>query len=154
MKLPKRLAALAKKIRARNDCVFVKRFEYQHPILAVVGVKLEKGVVVAAGPGKLRRRKTCFKHGIDGKRDLWFEDGSPLADGSRHPMPVKIGDCVEFSPRQQTEVRVDGEELVVVRAGAIYGTTNDSKAEAMLWQQSAGHDRHGNFLSGAEEWQR
>lgn len=149
MRLPKKLAALAKTIRPIQDRVFIKRFEYQHPILAVVGVKLEKGVVIAVGPGKPRRRKNLFRHGIDGQRDLWFEDGDER-NAPRHPMPVKVGDCVEFSPRGQIETEIDGEKLVVIRAGSIYGTTNDSKSEAMLWQESAGYDRNGNFMSGAE----
>lgn len=151
MRLPKKLAALAKRIRPLDDRVLVSRFQYQHPILAVVGVKLEKGVVVAAGPGKQRRRKQRFKLGPDaGFRDVFFEDGD-LRNAPRHPMPVKVGDVVEFSPRGQTEVEIDGEALVVIRAGSIYGTTSDSKSEAMLWQESAGYDRNGNFLpAGAE----
>lgn len=152
VRLPRKLAALAKKIRPLNDRVFVKRFEYQHPILAVVGVKLEKGVVVAVGPGKPRRRKTLFRQAmgaVGGQRDLMFEDGDER-NAPRHPMPVKVGDVVEFSPRMQIEVEIDGEKLVVIRSGSIYGTSNDSKSEAMLWQESAGHDRKGNFLPGAQ----
>jgi hypothetical protein len=65
-------------------------------------------------------------------------------------MPVKAGEVVEFSPRNQIEWEYEGQKLVWIKAGAIYGTTNDSKAEALLWQQSAGTDRHGNFLGGNE----
>lgn len=150
MRLPKRLASLAGAIRPLYDRVLIKRFEYQHPVLAVVGVKLEKGVVVAVGPGKPRRKKEPFSTGQNG-RTIWFEDG-PERNAPRHPMPVKPGDVVEFSPRQQIEWEYEGEQFVWIRAGSIYGTTNASKSDAMLWQQSAGYDRNGNFLSGAESW--
>ncbi len=152
MKLPEKLAALAEKIHPVHDRVLVKRFDYQHPVLAVVGIVLQKGVVVAVGPGKPRRRKLPFKHGTDSGRTLWFEDGDET--GGRHPMVVKPGDVVEFSPRGQVETEIDGELFVMIRLGSIYGITNDSKHEAMLWQQSAGYDRHGNFLSGKENWER
>lgn len=164
MRLPKKLASLARSIRPLTDRVLIQRFEYEHPTLAVVGVKLEKGLVLAVGPGKPRRRLVRFDKAMghlntDGA--LYFEDGAYL-NAPPHPMPVKPGDVVEFSPRGQTEWHPDtcgldyeGPPLVWIRAGSIYGIDpHESKAFALLWQQSAGYDRHGNFLSGAEEWQR
>lgn len=155
MKLPKKLAALAKKIHPLRDRVVVKRFEYQHPVLYVAGVTLHKGVVLAVGPGRKIRRKVYFNQGIDnrvGPRSIAFEDGDET--GQIRPMRVKVGDVVEFSFRGGIDFELDGEALLMIWEQSIYGVTNDSKSEAMLWQQSAGYDRHGNFLSGAEEWQR
>ena len=134
-------------LRVLRDRVIVKRFEYQHPILAVVGVTLQKGLVVAVGYGRRVRRKVKFDQGKTGKA-LWFEDGDET--GKILPMKVKIGEVVEFSPRDQFEFPLDGETLVAIKQGAIYGISNDSQSEALLWQQSAGYDRDGNFMSGKE----
>lgn len=155
MKLPKRLASLTRRIRPLRDNVVVQRFDFEHPTLEVVGVKINKGVVVAVGPGRRMRRKTRFDLMQDGRntqRSLWFEDGDET--GKIRPMRVKPGDCVEFSFRAGTEFELDGEKLLMMGEQSIMGKSNDSKYEAMLWQQSAGYDRHGNFLSGAEDWQR
>lgn len=136
-------------IRPLRDRVCIKLVEYQHPVLAVVGVSLNKGQVVAVGPGRKIRRKQRFDaaQGMMG-RSLWFEDGEET--GKIGPMHVKVGDFVEFSPRQSIPFSIDGEDYVMIKQGAIYGTTNDSKSDAMLWQQSAGYDREGNFMSGRE----
>lgn len=161
MDLPIELREVTRRVRPLRDRVIVKRFEYENPLIAVVGVKLEKGVVVAVGPGRQQRRKTRFdqKAGhMSTQRALYFEDGSYT--GKVIPMQVKVGDVVEFSPRNYTELDFDrlGFEgvgkLLVIWQKAIYGTTNDSKYEAMLWQQSAGYDKNGNFMGGSEEWQR
>ena len=151
MKLNKKLKTLSQTVKPLEDRVLIQRLEYEHPILAVVGVTLQKGIVVAAGPGKRKRKKVRFdllQGHLCTERALYFEDGPET--GGVHPMPVKVGECVEFSPRNQIEWEYEGEKLVWVKAGAIYGTTNDSRSEALLWQQSAGHDRHGNFLPGTE----
>jgi hypothetical protein len=79
---------------------------------------------------------------------LYFEDGDET--GKIRPVRVKVGDVVEFSPRNQIEFEHDGEQYVMIWDQAIYGTTNDSQSAALLWQQSAGHDRQGNYLSGRE----
>jgi chaperonin GroES len=51
----------------------------------------EKGEVIAVGEGKL------------------------LKDGSRAPMSVKVGDMVMFKKYSPDEVKVDGEDLLVVK---------------------------------------
>jgi len=136
-------------IRPLRDRVCIKMVEYQHPVLAVVGVALNKGEVIAVGPGRKIRRKCRFDaaEGMMG-RSLWFEDGDET--GKIGKMYVKAGDFVEFSPRQSVAFTLDGEDYVMIKQGAIYGITNDSKSDALLWQQSAGFDRNGNFMSGAE----
>ena len=52
--------------------------------------KPQEGVVKAVGPGKL------------------------LEDGSRAPMEVKVGDRVLFSKYAPDEIKVDGEELLIL----------------------------------------
>lgn len=141
------LVALSKKLRPLADRLIVYRIAYEHPILAVVGVVLEKALVLAAGPGKERRRKTRFD-GPQG-RALFFEDGERL-NKPRHPMPFKVGDCVEFSPRNIVEAEIDHVPVLILRAGGCYGTTNESASEALLWQKPGGYDRAGNFMSGAD----
>jgi hypothetical protein len=138
---------IGSRLRVLRDRVIVKRFDYQHPFLAVVGVVLQKGVVVAAGYGRRVRRKVKFEQGNLG-RAIWFEDGDET--GKILPMKLKVGDVVEFSPRNQFEFRLEGEDLISVWQNACYCKTDASKSNALLWQQSAGHDRHGNFMSGKE----
>lgn len=151
MKLNTSLKRISKSLRPLRDRVVVQRLEYEHPSLAVVGVTLHKGVVVAVGYGRRLRRKTRFDlkdGGFDSHKSLWFEDGDET--GKIRPMRVKVGDCVEFSPRNQIEWEHEDEKLVWIWEQAIYGTTNDSQSEALLFQSIAGHDRHGNWLPGTD----
>jgi co-chaperonin GroES (HSP10) len=140
-------------VKPLRDRLLVKRFEYKNPYIAVVGVELQKGVVIATGYGRRVRRKVRFDNkmgGLSSAGAMYFEDGEET--GKVLPMKVKVGDVVEFSPRNQIEWEFEGERLVWVWQNACYGTTNDSQSEALLWQQSAGHDRRGNFMSGADEY--
>ena len=57
----------------------------------------QKATVIAAGPGK-------------------YDDNGKLM-----PMPVKKGDLVVFAKYSGTEVKVDGEEYLVLRASDIIG---------------------------------
>src|SRR5665213_1159643 len=143
-----KLLTLGARLRPLADRVIVSRIEYKHPTLAVVGVMLQKGLVIAVGPGKDRRRKTRFE-GVPGRPPTWFEDGEIMNKPPR-PNRVKPGDYVEFSFRKIVEWEFEGVPLLIIKDGAIYGTTNASQSSAMLWQQSAGYDRNQNFMSGAE----
>ena len=155
MKRPKQQSFNFVGVRPLSDRLLIKRLEYKHETLEVVGGTLQKGIVIAAGPGRRERRKVRFDKKMGGMSTdgaLYFEDGEET--GRTYPMPVKVGDVVEFSPRGQIEWEFEGETYVWVWVKACYGTTDDSQSEALLWQQSAGFDRKGNFLSGAEQWQR
>jgi hypothetical protein len=45
--------------------------------------------------------------------------------------------------------------LVFVWQAIIYSIDPDeSLEECLLWQQSAGYDKAGNYMSGAEDWHR
>ena len=148
-KLPKNLARISKLVRPLRDRLLVKKFEYQHPVLWTTGIELQKGVVVAAGPGRRIRRKVRFDKDIghmSTSRSLYFEDGDET--GKTRPIGFKVGDVVEFSPRNVVEWDFEGEELLWVWEQGCYGTSTDSKSSALLWQQSAGYDRHGNWLGG------
>jgi co-chaperonin GroES (HSP10) len=136
-------------LKVLRDRVAIRRMEYKNQYIAVVGVVLQKGEVVAIGPGRRERRKTKFC-GMPGHPPIWFEDGAET--GIVTPMKVKVGDYVEFSPREQFEFPFNGEKLVMVWQNSIYYISDDSPSNALLFQKSAGFDRQGNFLSGKEEF--
>lgn len=165
MKLDKKLAKVGKTVRVLRDRVLVKPLPYVHPVLATPGLTMQKGVVVAVGYGRRQRRKVAFNQQMgagSGGRTLHFEDGPET--GRILPMEVKPGDVVEYSFRNITTVDFDRvEEFARLHVGelsfiwqkAIYSVDPEgSQSAAMLWSQSAGFDRNGNYMSGAEEWHR
>lgn len=86
------------KIKPINDRVVVKPFTEDE--VTASGIVLpdtvdkerpEKGEVIAVGEGKL------------------------LDNGQRAPMTVKVGDLVMFKKYSPDEVKVDGEDLLVVK---------------------------------------
>ena len=85
------------KIRPLHDRVLVKRLEAETKsaggivIPDTVAEKPIKGEVVAVGNGKI------------------------LEDGKVRPLDVKVGDKVLFGKYSGTEVKLDGQELVVMR---------------------------------------
>lgn len=97
-------------------------------------------------------------------RVLYFEDGPET--GRMLPMQVKPGDVVEYSFRNSRTVDFDRipefynfqlGELIFVFYKSIYFIDHEPDleklcAETLLWQQSGGFDRNGNFMSGAESW--
>jgi hypothetical protein len=179
MILTPELEEIAQRVHVLRDRVLVKPLSYVHPLLLTPGIEIQKGVVIAVGYGRRQRRKTPFRQAMDdgapvlgpgGKvmkfaksklsdRTLWFEDGEET--GEIIPMQVRPGDVVEFSFRNLTIVDFDRVgfpgigELVFVWQKAIYSVDPDeSLNECLMWQQSAGYDRKGNFMSGAEDWHR
>ena len=85
------------KIRPLHDRVIVKRLESETRSAGGIVIpdsaaeKPIQGKVVAVGKGKI------------------------LQDGQVRPLDVKIGDKILFGKYSGTEVKVDGEELVVMR---------------------------------------
>jgi hypothetical protein len=179
MMLTPELEEVGKRVRVLRDRVLVKVLPYVHPTLETPGIEINKGVVIAVGYGRRQRRKTPFQQSISdgppvlgpgGKvmqfaksklsgRTLWFEDGAET--GQIIPMTVKPGDVVEFSFRNITLVDFDRcgfpgiGHLAFIWQKAIYSIDPDeSLNECLMWQQSAGYDRKGNFMSGAEDWHR
>ncbi|MGH8528027.1 MAG: co-chaperone GroES [Gammaproteobacteria bacterium] len=90
-------------IRPLHDRVIVKRLEEERTssggivIPDTAAEKPMKGEVVAAGPGKLSD------------------------EGKLRPLDVKAGDKVLFGKYSGTEVKVDGQDLVVMREDDIMG---------------------------------
>jgi co-chaperonin GroES (HSP10) len=159
MILTPELENVGKSIRVLRDRVLVKVLPYTHALLETPGIEINKGVVIAVGYGRRQRRKTPFKQ-MEGNlgRTLWFEDGEET--GMIIPMQVKPGDVVEFSFRNITLIDFDRVgfpgigHLAFVWERAIYSVDPDeSLQDCLMWQQSAGHDRNGNFMSG-QDWNK
>lgn len=91
------------KIRPLQDRVIVKRLEEEVKTSGGIIIpdsakeKPQRGEIVAAGPGKKNE------------------------DGKLQPMDVKKGDKVLFSKYAGTEIKVDGEELLIMREDDIMG---------------------------------
>ena len=85
------------KIRPLHDRVIIKRFEEECTSLGGIVIpdsaieKPIKGKVMAVGKGKI------------------------LENGEVRPLDVKVGDNILFGKYSGTEVKVDGEELLVMR---------------------------------------
>jgi len=179
MMLTEELEDVGRRTRVLRDRVLVKILPYVHPELITPGIEINKGVVVAVGYGRRQRRKVAFKQEISegppvlsangqvmkfaksklSGKELWFEDGDET--GAIIPMQVKPGDVIEFSFRNITLVDFDRigfpgiGHLAFIWQKAIYSVDPDeSLNECLMWQQSAGYDRKGNFMSGSEDWHR
>ncbi|MBL6685954.1 MAG: co-chaperone GroES [Methylophilaceae bacterium] len=92
------------KIRPLHDRVIVKRLEEERTTASGIvipdsasGEKPDQGTVQAVGNGKL------------------------LDDGSTRALDVKVGDKVLFGKYTGQEVKVDGEDLLVMREEDIMG---------------------------------
>ncbi len=91
------------KIRPLQDRVIVKRLDEEQKTSSGIIIpdtakeKPSKGTIVAAGPGKRN------------------EDGKLIA------LDVKAGDVVLFAKYAGTEVKVEGDELLIMREDDIMG---------------------------------
>ena len=91
------------KFRPLQDRVLVRRIEQEEKTAGGIIIpdtakeKPMEGEVIAAGPGA---------RGDDGKL---------------HPLDVKIGDRVLFGKLSGTEIKIDGEDLVVMKETDIMG---------------------------------
>jgi len=85
------------KLRPLHDRVIIKRLEAETKSAGGIVIpdaaaeKPIKGKVIAAGTGKI------------------------LEDGKVRPIAVKVGDIVLFGKYSGTEIKVEGEELLVMR---------------------------------------
>ena len=88
-------------LRPLHDRVIVKRQEKETTtaggivLASSAAEKPSEGVVIAVGPGK-------------------------VVDGSRRPLDVKAGDRVLFGKYTGSEVKVDGEDYVIMREEEIF----------------------------------
>ena len=91
------------KFRPLQDRVLVRRIEEEEKTKGGIIIpdtakeKPMEGEVIAAGPGT---------------RD---------DDGKLHPLDVKVGDRVLFGKWSGTEIKIDGEDLVVMKESDIMG---------------------------------
>jgi len=85
------------KIRPLHDRVIVKRLEEDR-----------------TSPGGIVIPDTAAEKPIQGKI-IAVGKGKILEDGKVRPLDVKIGDKILFGKFSGTEVKVDGDELVVMR---------------------------------------
>jgi len=89
------------KIRPLADRVVIKSMEEEEKTPSGIVLpdtakeKPQKGRVLAVGPGKV------------------------LEDGTRQPMEVKVDDVVLYAKYAGTEVKVDGEEYLILRESDI-----------------------------------
>lgn len=91
------------KIRPLHDRVVVKRVEEE--------TKTAGGIVL---PGSAAEKPS------EGEV-LAVGGGKPLDNGQVRPMAVKVGDKVLFGKYSGTEVKVDGEQYIVMREDDIMG---------------------------------
>src|SRR5882757_1520454 len=102
------------KIRPLHDRVIVKRLEEERTspggivIPDTAAEKPVQGKIVAVGTGKI------------------------IEDGQVRPLDVKIGDKILFGKYSGTEVRVEGEELVVMREEDVKATLGPKGRNAVL----------------------
>ena len=91
------------KFRPLHDRVVVKRIEADEKTAGGIIIpdtakeKPMEGEVIAAGPGARGE------------------------DGTLHPLDVKVGDRVLFGKWSGTEIKIDGEDLVVMKESDIMG---------------------------------
>jgi chaperonin GroES len=91
------------KIRPLNDRILVKRLEEEEKTAGGIIIpdsakeKPAEGEIVAVGPGKLNDQ------------------------GERTAMDVKVGDRVLFSKYGGTDVKIDGEDYLIMREDDILG---------------------------------
>ena len=91
------------KVRPLHDCVVVKRLEDEQKIKGgmiipdTAAEKPQTGKIVSVGPGL---------------RD---------DDGKLQPLDVKAGDTVLFGKWSGTEVKIDGDDLLIMKESDIMG---------------------------------
>ena len=94
---------MAKKLRPLHDRVLVRRLEAEETTPAGIIIpdtakeKPMEGEVIAVGPG------------------------TRTEDGKITPIDVKVGDVILFGKWSGTEVKLDGEELIIMKETDIMG---------------------------------
>jgi len=100
------------KIRPLHDRIVVKRIEEKETVLGGIIIpdtakeKPQEGEVMAVGQGKR------------------------LDDGKLCPLDVKVGDRILIGKYSGSEIKLDGEELVIIREDEVLGVIEDSSKKA------------------------
>ena len=95
------MAKKTPKIRPLGEKVLIKRLEAE---------AMTRGGIVLPDSAKEKPRRGTI---------LALGDGKVLDDGTRAEFQVKIGDVVLFSSYGGTEIKVDGEELMLMEESDI-----------------------------------
>jgi len=90
-------------IRPLHDRVIVKRVKEEE--------KTKGGIIIP---------DTAKEKPIEGEV-LAVGNGKLLEDGKVHPLDVKVGDKILFGKYSGTEVKIDGEERLILREDDILG---------------------------------
>ena len=96
------------KIRPLHDRIVVKRIEEKETVLGGIIIpdtakeKPQEGEVMAVGQGKR------------------------LDDGKLCPLDVKAGDRILFGKYSGSEIKLDGEELLIIREDEVLGVIEDA----------------------------
>src|SRR5829696_1324092 len=104
--------AMTTNIRPLHDRVIVKRIDEGEQVRGGIIIpdsakeKPQEGEVIAVGEGKYRK------------------------DGKRQALDVKAGDRVLFAKYSSSEVKIDGEELLILREDEILGIIRRAGATA------------------------
>ncbi len=99
-------------IQPLHDRVIVKRIEESEQVRGGIIIpdsakeKPQEGEVLAVGEGKYKK------------------------DGSRQALDVKVGDRVLFGKYSSSEIKIDGEELLIMREEEILGIIKRAGAAA------------------------
>ena len=104
---------MATKIQPLHDRVIIRRIEESTDKTAgglyipdTAKEKPQEGEVIAVGEGKYKE------------------------DGTRQPLDVKVGDRVLFGKYSGSEIKLDGEEFIIMREDEILGIINRAGASA------------------------
>jgi chaperonin GroES len=99
------------KIRPLNDRIIIQRLEEGEQKIGGIIVpdtakeKPQKGKVIAAGAGKIRD------------------------DGTRQPPDVKAGDFILFGKYSGQEIRLEGEDYLILREEEVLGVIDGADAK-------------------------
>ena len=103
---------MATNIKPLHDRVIVRRIEEREPVRGGIIIpdtakeKPQEGEVIAAGDGKYKE------------------------DGTRQSLDVKTGDRVLFGKYSGSEIKMDGEEFLIMREDEILGIIERAGAAA------------------------
>jgi chaperonin GroES len=100
------------KVRPLQDRIVVKRLEGES--------KTKGGIIIP---------DTAKEKPIEG-RVVAVGNGKVLKDGKHRPLEVKVGDVVLFGKYSGTEVKIDGEEHVLIREDDVLAVTQSSTESA------------------------
>ncbi len=91
------------KLRPLHDRVLVRRLEQDD--------KTAGGIIIP---------DTAQEKPMEGEI-IAVGSGARSEDGTVHPLDVKAGDCILFGKNSGTEIKMDGEELMIMRESDIMG---------------------------------